>query len=100
MTDSHFLNDLNDLDLNDRFSRFFSYLQCVFFLFLLCFCNKAQIENDRKYYLSATYVISGKESQGKSLHSAPKCCIFAPAIERTAFCALLGSSIKTNTGHK
>ena len=33
MTDSHFLNDLNDLDLNDRFSRFFGYLQCVFFLF-------------------------------------------------------------------
>ena len=99
MTDSHFLNDLNDLDLNDRFSRFFSYLQCVFSCFI-CFCNKAQIENNRKYYLSATYVISGKESQGKSLHSARKCCIFAPAIERTAFCALLGSSIKTNTGHK
>ena len=33
MTDSHFLNDLNDLDLNDRFSRFFSYLQSVFFPF-------------------------------------------------------------------
>ena len=72
----------------------------AYFPFLLCFCNKAQIENDRKHYLSATYVISGKESQGKSLHSARKCCIFAPAIERTAFCALLGSSIKTNTGHK
>ena len=25
MTDSHFLNDLNDLDLNDRFFRFYSY---------------------------------------------------------------------------
>ena len=99
MTDSHFLNDLNDLDLNDRFSRFFGYLQCVF-SFLLCFCNKVLTENDRKYYLSATYVISGKESQGESLHSARKCCIFAPAIERTAFCALLGSSLKTNTGHK
>ena len=34
------------------------------------------------------------------MHSARKCCIFAPAIERTAFCALLGSSIKTNTGYK
>ena len=61
MTDSHFLNDLNDLDLNDRFSRFFGYLQCVF-SFLLCFCNKAQIENDRKYYLSATYIIFSIES--------------------------------------
>ena len=65
-----------------------------------CFCNKVLIENDRKYYLSATYVISRIESQGESLHSARKCCIFAPAIERTALCALLGSSIKTNTGHK
>ena len=35
MTDSHFLNDLNDLDLNDRFSRFFSYLQCVFSCFAM-----------------------------------------------------------------
>ena len=61
MTDSHFLNDLNDLDLNDRFSRFFSYLQCVFFC-LLCFCNKVLTENDRKHYLSATYVIFGIES--------------------------------------
>ena len=100
MTDSHFLNDLNDLDLNDRFFTFLRLPSMRIFLFLLCFCNKAQIENDRKYYLSATYVISGKESQGESLHSARKCCIFAPAIERTAFCALLGSSIKTNTGHK
>ena len=47
------------------------------------FCNKVQIEN-----------------QGESLHSARKCCIFAPAIERTAFCALLGSSLKTYMGHK
>ncbi len=72
----------------------------AYFPVLLCFCNKLLIENDRKYYLSATYTIFGIESQGESLHSAPKCCIFAPAIERTAFCALLGSSIKTNTGHK
>ena len=100
MTDSHFLNDLNDLDLNDRFFTFLRLPSMRIFLFLLCFCNKLLIENDRKYYLSATYVISGKESQGESLHSARKCCIFAPAIERTAFCALLGSSIKTNTGHK
>ena len=35
MTDSHFLNDLNDLDLNDRFSRFFGYLQCVFSCFTM-----------------------------------------------------------------
>ena len=34
------------------------------------------------------------------MHSVRKCCIFAPAIERTAFCALLGSSLKTNTGYK
>jgi hypothetical protein len=72
----------------------------AYFPVLLCFCNKAQIENDRKHYLSTTYVIFGIESQGKSLYSARKCCIFAPAIERTAFCALLGSSIKTYTGHK
>ena len=72
----------------------------AYFPVLLCFCNKVLIESDRKHYLSAAYAISGKESQGKSLHSVPKCCIFAPAIERTAYCALLGSSIKTNTGHK
>ena len=72
----------------------------AYFPVLLCFSNKAQIENDRKYYLSDTYVISGKESQGESLYSARKCCIFAPAIERTAFCALLGSTIKTYTGYK
>ena len=40
MTDSHFLNDLNDLDLNDldlndRFSRFFGYLQSVFSCFAM-----------------------------------------------------------------
>ena len=29
------LNDLNDLDLNDRFSRFFGYLQCVFSFFAI-----------------------------------------------------------------
>ena len=72
----------------------------AYFPVLLCFCNKVLIENDRKHYLSTTYVISGIENQGKSLHSARKCCIFAPAIERTAFCALLGPSLKTNTGHK
>ena len=99
MTDSHFLNDLNDLDLNDHFhvsSAAFKAFPPV----LLCFCNKAQIENDRKYYLSATYAIFSIESWGKSLHSARKCCIFAPAIERTAFCALLGSSLKTYAGYK
>ena len=57
----------------------------AYFPVLLCFCNKLLTENDRKYYLSATYVISSKESQDESLHSAPKCCIFAPAIERTPF---------------
>ena len=55
---------------------------------------------NRTYCITATYSFSRIESQGESLHSAQKCCIFAPAIERTAFCALLGSSIKTNTGHK
>lgn len=44
MTDSHFLNDLNDLDLNDRFSRFFGYLQCVF----SCFAMFLQQTSDRK----------------------------------------------------
>ena len=100
MTDSHFLNDLNDLDLNDRFFTFLQLPSKRIFPFLLCFCNKVLIENDRKYYLSDTYVISGIESWGKSLHSARKCCIFAPAIERTAFCTLLGSSLKTYTGYK
>ena len=52
------------------------------------------------YCIAATYRFSHIESQGESLHSARKFCIFAPAIERTAFCALLGSSIKTYTGHK
>ena len=32
---SEILNDLNDLDLNDRFSRFFGYLQCVFSCFAM-----------------------------------------------------------------
>ena len=54
----------------------------------------------RTYCITATYNFSRIESQGESLHSARKCCIFAPAIERTAFGALLGSSIKTNTGYK
>ena len=72
MTDSHFLNDLNDLDLNDRFFTFLRLPSMRIFLFLRCFCNKVLIENDRKYYLSTTYVIFGIESQGESLHSAQK----------------------------
>ena len=55
---------------------------------------------NRTYCITATYSFSRIESQGESLHSAQKCCIFAPAIERTAFCTLLRSSLKTNTGHK
>ena len=55
---------------------------------------------NRTNCITATYSFSHIESQGESLYSAQKCCIFAPAIERTAFYALLGSSIKTNTGHK
>ena len=55
---------------------------------------------NRTNCITATYSFSHIESLGESLHSAPKCCIFAPAIERTAFYALLGSSLKTNTGHK
>ena len=55
---------------------------------------------NRTYCITATYSFSHIESQGESLHSARKCCIFAPAIERTAFCALLRSSIKIYTGHK
>ena len=62
MTDSHFLNDLNDLDLNDRFFTFLRLPSMRIFPFLLFFCNKALIENDRKYYLSATYIIFGIES--------------------------------------
>ena len=64
MTDYHFLNerkDLDGLDLNVRFSRFFGYLQCGLSCFAI-FCNKVLIENDRKYYLSVTYVIFGIES--------------------------------------
>lgn len=34
----------------------------AYFPVLLCFCNKLLIENDRKYYLSATYVIFSIES--------------------------------------
>ena len=34
----------------------------AYFPVLQCFCNKLLIENDRKYYLSATYVIFGIES--------------------------------------
>ena len=100
MTDSHFLNDLNDLDLNDRFFRFYSYPLTSFSCFHSISAIKFRYRIDRSYYVSSTYAISPKEICGKSLHSARKCCIFAPAIERTAFCALLGSSLKTYTGHK
>ena len=55
---------------------------------------------NRTYCITDTYSLSCIESQGESLYSARKSCIFAPAIERTALCALLGSSLKTNTGHK
>ena len=65
-----------------------------------CSVTKFSKKANRNQYQSITYTTSPKESQGKSLHSAQKCCIFAPAIERTAFCALLGSSLKTSTGHK
>ena len=34
--------------------------------------------------ITATYIISYKESGGKSLQSGQKCCIFAPAIEGNA----------------
>ena len=78
---------------------FFSYFR-VFSCFFIVSAIKFRQKINRTYCITATYTIFGKESQGKSLHSARKCCIFAPAIERTAFCALLGSSIKTYTGHK
>ena len=39
---------------------------------------------DRTIYVTATYIISRKESRGKSLQSGRKCCIFAPAIEGNA----------------
>ena len=70
------------------------------FPLLIVSAIKFRQKNNRTYCIAATYRFSHIESQGESLHSARKCCIFAPAIERTAFCALLGSSIKTNTGHK
>lgn len=34
----------------------------AYFPVLQCFCNKVLIENDRKYYLSATYAIFSIES--------------------------------------
>ena len=55
---------------------------------------------NRTNCITATYSFSHIESQGESLYSAQKCCIFAPAIERTAFYALLRSSLKTYAGHK
>ena len=61
MTDSYFLNDLNDIDLNDR-SHVSSATFNAYFPVLQCFCNKVLIENDRKYYLSTTYVIFSIES--------------------------------------
>ena len=83
---------------NDRFC--LSLFSIVLFLRFLLFAIKFRQKINRTYCITATYSLSYIESQGESLHSARKCCIFAPAIERTAFCALLGSSIKTNTGHK
>ena len=38
----------------------------------------------RTLCVTATYIISCKESWGKSLQSGQKCCIFAPAIEGNA----------------
>ena len=35
MTDSHFLNDLNDLDLNDRFFPFLQLLPSLFLAFIV-----------------------------------------------------------------
>ena len=83
---------------NDRFA--ILVLHCMFSALFCLSAIKFSYRIDRNYYVSSTYAISPKESCGKSLHSARKCCIFAPAIERTAFCALLGSSIKTNAGYK
>ena len=71
-----------------------------YFPLLIVSAIKFRKKINRTYCIAATYRFSHIESQGESLHSARKCCIFAPSIERTAFCALLGSSIKTNTGHK
>ena len=70
------------------------------FTLLIVSAIKFRQKINRTYCITATYSFSYIENQGESLHSARKCCIFAPAIERTAFCALLGSSIKTYTGHK
>ena len=39
---------------------------------------------DRTIYVTATYIISCKESGGKSLQSGQKFCTFAPAIEGNA----------------
>ena len=83
---------------NDRFAILVLHctIQRIFCLFAIKFsCNL-----DRTYCITTTYNFSHIESWGKSLHSVRKCCIFAPAIERTAFCASFGSSLKTHTGYK
>ena len=79
-----------------HFFSYFRVVSCIFIVFAIKFRQKI----NRTHCITATYIISRIESQGESLHSARKCCIFAPAIERTAFCALLGPSLKTYTGHK
>ena len=83
---------------NDRLA--ILVLHCMFSAHFCLSAIKFSYRIDRTYCITATYNFSHIESYGKSLHSARKCCIFAPAIERTAFCASLGSSLKTNAGHK
>ena len=46
---------------------------------------KSQQKINRNHYLSTPYVTSPKESWGKSLHSAEKCCIFAPQSKEQPF---------------
>lgn len=89
---------LNDFDLMTRLNS--PIIMLSFSPFSNNCTPKSQQKINRNYYQSASYVTSPKESWGKSLHSAEKCCIFAPAIKGTAFCASFRSSIKTSKGHK
>ena len=62
MTDSHFLNDLNDLDLNDRFPPFLQLLSKQFSCFHSISAIKFRQKIDRTYCITATYSFSRIES--------------------------------------
>ena len=62
MTDSHFLNDLNDLDLNDRFFTFLRLPSMRIFLFCYVSAIKFRQKTNRTYCITATYSLSRIES--------------------------------------